>query len=63
MTEKRGPIIGEIDMRQGPINPVLIDIGTVHIHRSLIDSQIVLVPKSHVNTKTVHVHASMSIMV
>ena len=63
MTEKRGPIVGEIDMRRGSINPVLIDIGTVHIYRSFIDSQIVLVPKSHVNIETVHIHVSMSIRV
>ena len=60
MTEKREWIVGEIDMGRGSINLVLIDVRTVHIHKSPIDVGIVPIPESLVDTGTVHVHASMS---
>ena len=47
MIEKEELIVGEIDMRQGPISPVPVD------------ARIVPIPKNRVDTQTVHTHASI----
>ena len=61
MTKKGKLIVGEIDMGWGPISPVLVDIRTVRVHGSPIDTGTVPIPESRVNIGIVHAHASMPI--
>ena len=63
MTEKEELIVGEINMGRGPINLVPINAETIRICESLINTGIVPIPKSHINTGTAHVHAIMPIEV
>ena len=59
MTEKGKLIVGEIDMGRGPISPVFINVRTVRVHRSPVDTKTVPIPESHVDIGTVHAYASM----
>ena len=57
-------------MSRGPISPVLIDVGTVRVHgspvetriipilESRVDKRTIPIPKSRVYTGTVHTHLS-----
>ena len=59
MTEKGELIVGEIDIGWGLISLVLVDVGTIHIHRSPVDAGTVPIPESRINTGTVHAYVSM----
>ena len=61
MSEKGGMVVREIDGGWGPIGLVPAHKGTVHIHRSHIDTGVVLIPESHVDVGIVRIHTDMSI--
>lgn len=56
-------LVREIDGRWGPIGPILIHAGIVHIPESHVDVGIVLIPGSRVDVDvgTVCVHTDVSI--
>ena len=45
MTKKGKLIVGEIDMGWGPISPILVDVGTICVHGSPVDTRTVPIPE------------------
>ena len=59
ITEKGDLIVGKIVLGWGPINPVPISVGIIHIHRNPIDVETVYIHGSLVNIGTIHIHRNM----
>ena len=59
MNEKGKLIVGEINIRRGPISLVPVDIRTVCVHGSPVNIETVPIPESHVDTGTIHANVSM----
>ena len=59
ITEKGDLIMGKIVMGRGPISPIPVDVGTVHIHGNPIGVGTVHIRRSLINVEIIHVYGNM----